>query len=275
MKTIAILLTVHNRKEKTLQCLNHLFKQNLVEGYGWDIFMTNDGCTDGTPQAVKNQYPQVKIIDADGSLFWNRGMHKAWTVAAETKDYDFYLWLNDDTILKNNALNDMCVLSEKLNHQSIIVGATADGDDSAEISYGGYTKKGVLLIPESKQVECSYFNGNIVLIPRYVFELVGTNDPVFRHALGDFDYGLRAATKGVRMYVAPGILGVCKAHETLPVWCNPDKPFMTRWKAFRTALGHNPEEFFIYEKRHNGYGAAIFHYLTNHLRLIYPKLWKA
>lgn len=36
------------------------------------------------------------------------------------------------------------------------------------------------------------FNGNIVLIPLSVFNILGFNDNYFTHSFGDLDYGLRA-----------------------------------------------------------------------------------
>ena len=99
------------------------------------------------------------------------------------------------------------------------------------------------------------------------------NDPVFHHYLGDFDYGLRAAKAGIPSYVAPKVIGKCDEHEVLSTWCNPEVPFKKRWKAFRTPLGQNPEEFFVFEKRRGGLGKAILHYLTNHLRVVCPALW--
>ena len=50
--------------------------------------------------------------------------------------------------------------------------------------------------------------------------------------------------------------------------------FLIKEKAFTTPTGQNPEEFFIFEKRHKGILIAIFHYITNHLRVIMPTLWK-
>ena len=38
MKSIAVLLTVFNRKEKTLQCLGNLYKQLPIQGYSVDIY---------------------------------------------------------------------------------------------------------------------------------------------------------------------------------------------------------------------------------------------
>ena len=274
MKSIAVLLTVHNRKEKTLECLSYLYQQKIPEGYYFDVYLTNDGCTDGTPEAVKQHYPSVNIINGDGNLFWNRGMYKAWEAASSRQNYDYYFWLNDDTTLKENALSILISSSELKNDESIIVGTTVSTKDSKRITYGGRTKNTGLLKPSKELIFCEFFNGNIVLIPNFVFRIVGTNDFIYRHALGDFDYGLRAGKLGVKSYIAPEILGECDEHESLSTWCNPKQPFNKRWKAFRQPTGHNPEEFFIFEKRHKGILIAIFHYITNHLRVIMPTLWK-
>lgn len=50
---IAVLLTVHDRKNKTLRCLENLYKQVLPNYLRLDIYLTDDGCTDGTPEAIK------------------------------------------------------------------------------------------------------------------------------------------------------------------------------------------------------------------------------
>lgn len=88
LRKIAVLLTVFNRKDKTLECLKRLYAQLPLDGYQVDVYLTNDGCTDGTPEAVKKQFPDVNIINGSGNLFWNRGMYTAWHEAAK-KDYDF------------------------------------------------------------------------------------------------------------------------------------------------------------------------------------------
>ena len=82
MKHIAVLLTVHNRKEKTLRCLHDLFVQESVEGYTIDVWLTDDGCTDGTPEVIVQRWADVHIVKGDGNLYWNRGMYTAWQAAS-------------------------------------------------------------------------------------------------------------------------------------------------------------------------------------------------
>lgn len=272
-KTIAILLTCHNRRAQTIQCLDKLFVQKLSDTYSFKIYLVDDGCTDGTVAAVTKNFPTVRIIKGDGTLYWNRGMHKAWKVAAAAQAYDYYFWLNDDTILIKSALNELLSTARSFNNKSIVVGTTCSTKNNNEITYGGRDKYGKIIDPNNQPQPCHFFNGNIVLIPKYVHEKAGTNDPFFRHSLGDFDYGLRAGKLGVKMYVSPNVLGTCDHPDALSSWSNPKINFVERWKAFRSPLGNNPEEYFVYRRRHENMLIALFHYFTNHLRVIYPQLW--
>jgi GT2 family glycosyltransferase len=270
---IAVLLTCHNRKETTVQCLRALFASEIPQDIDLHVYLVDDGSTDGTSDAVKFEFPEVRVISGDGNLYWNRGMYLAWDTAAQSMDYDFYLWLNDDTTLHTDSLSVFLRNSESLQHNAIVVGSTNSLVDESVITYGGRTFSGELIKPTHEPFLCSYFNGNIVLIPKYVFEKIGMNDPYFHHALGDFDYGLRASKMGVKSYVATGILGLCDLPHSLPKWCDPQISFRKRWLEFRTPLGHNPEEFFVFENRHGGLFISIFHYATAYLKVLCPWLW--
>jgi GT2 family glycosyltransferase len=201
-------------------------------------------------------------------------MHLAWETAAKTNDYDYYLWLNDDTCLYPNAIEELVICPESEDNQAIICGITCAIKDKQKITYGGRSLKNGLIFPNGEKQTCDYFNGNIVLIPKHVYKIVGMNDSLFHHALGDFDYGLRAKKSGILSVVAPSILGECEEHTTLAAWCNPQTPIIQRLKLLYTPLGNHPVEFFRFENRHNGIVKACFHFLTNHLRAICPALWK-
>jgi len=274
MNNIATLLTVYNRREKTLKCLKALADCSLPENYAIDIYLVDDGCTDGTTEAVVEHFPQVNIIHGTGNLFWNRGMHLAWTTAVKTKDYDFYMWLNDDTILYPNAILELIETSESVNHQSIICGSTCATNDSSKITYGGRNNIETVIVPNGEKQICKYINGNILLAPLYVYSIVGTNDPFFIHAVGDYDYGLRAHKLGINSIVTPNTLGICDDRSNFAAWCNTKTPVIKRLKLLYSPLGNHPIQFFVYENRHFGFVMACFHFFSLHLRAIFPVLWK-
>ena len=270
---IAALLTVFNRKEKTLSCL-HSLERNIRDSFILDVYLTNDGCTDGTEIEVKKQFPWVKIINGDGNLYWNRGMYTAWC-EAEKRDYDFYLWVNDDMLIYDDSVENLLSTSHDKDDKAIIVGFTTNSTKD-KITYGGRTHESRLITQVNGVTRCSTFNGNFVLVPRYVYLKVGKNDPVFHHAIGDSDYGLRAEKLNIPCFIAKDSCGVCDAHSTLPKCFDPQVPFLERckWMYKPGGNGANPNEFFVFRKRHYGLLSAIKTYITNILHLSFPQMWK-
>lgn len=271
---IAVLLTCYNRRKKTLSCLASLFGAALPENFNIEVFLVDDRSTDGTGEEVKERFPQVTVIRGDGNLYWNRGMNLAWKNAVETFDYDFYLWLNDDVILKNESIDILLKDFQTAgDNNTIIVGVCQS--DNGMVTYSGYnslTKK-IELTPNGDIQQCEYFNGNVVLVPSFVFKRVGFLDPIFHHGQGDFDYGLKAKKSGIQSFVSTGFVGVCERHKELPRWCNPHYPLLLRLKSFKSPLGGRPKYTFIFQRRYIGLIPALFHYFTIHLRLIFPGLW--
>jgi len=273
LNNIAVLLTCHNRKEKTLCCLQNLFSCALPENHKLHIYLTDDGSTDGTADAVKEKFPEVKIIQGNGKLFWNRGMHLAWETAAKERNYDFYLWLNDDTNLYSNALTELLQVASAKNNESIICGTTCY-KGTTTYSGGKFVNGIVRLVPNGEAQECECFNGNVVLIPKYVFDKIGFNDSFYNHSFGDLDYGLFARKKGIKLYLSPKIMGECEGHsEKLPVWDNPEYSFKKRWQNLHSPLGLNPVELFHFNKKHFGILFAIRRYISIYIRVIFPGLW--
>ena len=271
---IAVLLTVFNRKKQTILCLESLFRQEIPEGYSISVFLTDDGCTDGTTQAVLQQFPsKVNIIQGDGNLFWNRGMWTAWNIAAKEYDYDFYLWLNDDTVLMEGALARLLVSSRANGDRAIIVGSTVDTETHEILTYGGRGVDGSIPSCEGQDVEVDHFNGNIVLIPRTVYISLGNLDYYFTHSKGDFDYGMRARKAGIKMFQCGEILGECDAHPVTDKWCDPRLPLSTRWKCLKRPNGMPPNESFHLNLKHYGLLSAIKVFFSIYLRCLCPQIW--
>ncbi|WP_034920458.1 glycosyltransferase family 2 protein [Gillisia sp. CAL575] len=269
---MAVLLTCHNRKEKTIACLNALFFAELPQEFDFDVFLVDDASDDGTAEAVKIKFPKVNIIKGTGNLYWNRGMHLAWENASESDEYDYFLWLNDDVIILPKAIIELIESAEKCH--SIICG-TMKSPNSGKATYGGRGNNGKVILPNGELQQCNVINGNLVLVPKKVFSVVGNLDPIFPHAIGDYDYALRAKSKGFLSYVSPNYMGYCEENESLPKWCLPEVPLKERYKSLYSPLGNSePVAYFRYVRRHMGSTHAIKSYLLIHTRLIFPKLWK-
>ena len=272
MKYIAILLTVFNRKHETLLCLANLYKQRLPDKVCIKVYLTDDGCTDGTSEAICQTYPDVHIIKGNGTLYWNRGMYKAWETASNERQYDYYIWLNDDTFTYPETISTLLTTSQKKEDKAIIVGPTTNAQHT-QPTYGGRLNNGEIPIPNGTLIPVTHFNGNIVLIPRSVYQILGNLDYYFTHSKGDFDYGLRAHQQGINIFQVGSYLGECELHHTLDKWCNPSIPLIQRLKILHRPNGMPPKESFHLEYRHYGLRMAIFHFITIYLRCLFPIFW--
>jgi GT2 family glycosyltransferase len=214
---VAVILTCHNRAALTLQALRHLFAQE-DSGAALRIYLVDDGSTDGTSEIVARTYPDVRIIQGDGRLYWGGGMALAFARALEAR-HAWYRWVNDDTYLAPDALRRLLAAAEAAREQAgrpcIIVGATRDPE------LGTLTSSGVRnsrlrplrfrqVAPTDRLQRCVTFQGNCVLIPASIAEDVGNIDVQFRHWIGDFDYGLRAGQHGHQSWIAAGYVGTCR-----------------------------------------------------------------
>ena len=268
----AVLMTVHNRKDKTLACLYSFMPQAVsltAEGrFAFSIWMTDDGCTDGTADAVVSAFPHVHIVKGDGNLYWNRGMCAAWSASLPSCP-DFFLWLNDDILLKPGALQTLFEISFAMGHKAIVVG-TAEGSDGT-LSYGGRTRKGRIIVPDRTiPVGCDIFNGNLVLVPRHVFDRIGILDHFYTHGFGDYDYGIRAEKAGLVSVVAPGVLAVCDRNPGIPVWRDSSYRLRERYRALSRPVGRPFREQFVYDIRSGGLLWAVFHFISLNLKVLFP-----
>ena len=272
---IAVLLTCHNRRAKTLECLNALFDSEIPENFNLDIFLVDDGSTDGTSEAIGTCFPNVNLVQGSGDLFWNQGMRLAWNTAIKVRDFDFYLWLNDDTIIDREGLlklfEDYFQAKKKEDKEILITAACRKSSNLDEYSYGGRNDNGSV-IPNEKLQKCRYINGNLVLIPRVIYKQIGILSNDYTHALGDNDYGLRAIKNGFSCYTTKKFLATCPPNPGIPGWCNPKKSLGERWKLLHSPRGLNIKEYNQYRKKFWGTSWLKFA-LKAYLKTIIPKTY--
>lgn len=279
MTEIAVLITCHNRVSLTLKCLSFLYNQYGVDKeFHIKVFLVDDGSNDDTSNQIAIDFPKVILIQGDGNLYWNRGMFTAWQKAIESKyNFNAYLWLNDDTFLLPNGLENMLDAAIKTNFKSIICGSVHSPNDSTIITYGGgkyINKKYIVNFPNGHLQVADIINGNCVLVPHQVYLKIGNLDWTFRHAIGDHEYGLRAKKQQILSYSTSQFVGVCSNNNSLPKWCLSENNIRVRLKNLYSPLGSaEPFLFFKYNYKYFGFLTAIKSFLSTHIRVIYPQLW--
>lgn len=254
---IAVLMTCFNRRDTTLACLRALHQQTC----NFDVYLTDDGSSDGTTEAIRAEFPQVKILQGDGNLFWVGGMRLAFAEAMK-HSYEYYLWLNDDTFLETDTLDKLLNIQQNLtrqNHEnSIIVGTTQD-PSTGKPTYGGavkskkwYSNKFEFLEPTQDIQKCDAMFGNCVLIPKNVANKVGNIDAAFIHSLGDLDYALRARKLGCSIWVAPGYVGTCSKNSIRNSWADTNLPLQERLRKVLQIKGFPLKPWTTFCSRHSG-----------------------
>jgi GT2 family glycosyltransferase len=249
--TIAVLMTCFNRRELTLACLRSLFAQEPPEGFRLSVTLVDDGSKDGTAEAVRAEFRSVEVLIGDGNLYWCGGMRKAWSHAAQIHP-DYYLLLNDDTILESGALAELLELCGEPSTRNIAVASVMD-PVTLRASYGGVRLGSGLAVPIGEHVQCDTFNANCVMIPRAVYEEMGILHSAFTHAMGDTDYGFQASRRGIRILASGRFLGSCELNVGRDVWRDRSLPRMQRLKALQSPKGLPFREWMEFNRRNSGW----------------------
>lgn len=259
MKTnLAVLLTCFNRRETTLNCLRRIYSQVNIDDLEIEIFLSDDNSSDGTVAAVAREFPAVRVLCGDGSLYWGGGMRLADTSAWAARP-DFTLWLNDDVVLETNAIRQLVDAAESTDRRSVIVGAVRD-PATGLASYGGHVRadknrplRTTLLPPNGALQAVDTMNGNVVLVPATVRAAIGTVDITFSHNMGDMDYAFRARAAGFGVQLAGSFIGSCATNTSKAGWRDPSVPLGQRLRQLVSPKGLPPREWLAFTRRHCGW----------------------
>ncbi|MBD1393318.1 glycosyltransferase family 2 protein [Mucilaginibacter glaciei] len=277
-KNIAVLLTCHNRKQKTLAFLKSLTQQAAFKNLQVDIYLLDDASADGTAQAVTELYPSINILYGSGNLFWAGGMRTVWTHAAAQKTYDIFLLFNDDVLLLPDCIERLFDTYTSFKGEgTILIGSTLS-PTSNKISYGGH----VLYKPnraaysavkpdDVKILPCQLANANIFLVDKKAVDKIGLFCERYTHYLADFDYTITAARNGVGVYVAPGYYGYCEDDHGVN-WLSGVHSLKTRINYLYSVKGLAYKEYLYYIKKHfpADYKAAV---VKLWLKTLFPLIW--
>lgn len=280
-KEIAVLLTCHNRKEKTIACLNSFFAAQKPDDYTFDIYVVDDGSKDGTGDAIKEMFPAIHYILGNGNLFWAGGMRLAWNTALKNKEYAAFLLLNDDVVLYQNFLDNLIKTDEYAmknnNRKGIYSGATIDNTTN-KITYGGerittnhFIVRRQLLTPRDIPESCQLTNANILWVSKETVDTIGIFDERFTHGIADFDYSLRAIKKSIPVFLAPNIGGVC-IFDHGKNWKSTNSSLKERISFLKSPKGLAYKEYLFYIRRHFPINLP-YSFIMLWLKTLFPFLW--
>ena len=292
----AVLLTCFNRKAKTTECLRRMvscakeYNNSHEDIIRLTVFMTDDGCTDGTAGAVRDVIGsdvETNIIQGDGKRYWAGGMRMAWSEAISSgKRWDFYLLLNDDTIVMDNVFDELLdAHRHAMRHYSrggIYSGITCDTDDHSIITYGGdifnsaaqATSRRVSPTGEPQMVDM--FNANILLVTAEVVDEIGIFPDCYTHSCADNDYCMMAKRNNIPTLVTANVCGICKDdHKTNEEEC---QALMRMTMKERIEYTRNPlhsDKDYLNFVRRNMPRKYIVSWIMRKIRLYSPRVYNA
>ena len=261
MQKIAILMTVFNRRQKTFDCLESVYSGlDSFGGVEADLYITDDGSTDGTREMLSKCFPgrNIAVIEGDGTLFWNGGMIAAWKAAIAHGGYDGYLWLNNDVIVKSNLWKELADADEyslrEYGKRGIYVGSLTDMSGE-RLTYGGFdfvnkiTLADRFVIPDGTFRRCECAHGNITYVSREVVDSRGLFCEEYIHGGTDHDYTYLAGKAGFPLLVLREYVGLCDNDHKGSSIIMSDMKLKERIAFLRSPHGLNLHNTLLFQKR--------------------------
>jgi GT2 family glycosyltransferase len=220
---IAVILTCHNRREKTLRCLDCLFKAwQAYSGRNLQlaVYLTDDGCSDGTAEAVLTRFSnqEIHIVKGDGNCFWAGGMRLAWREALREKErWDDYLLVNDDTFANETLFKELdethAYCLAHYGRSGLYSCVTSDTERPNHVTYGGcredWMKRLHPVFPNGVPQMVDFANANALLVPAGIVDELGIFCDGFRHGNADFDYTRQARRHHIPVLITAHVCASC------------------------------------------------------------------
>ncbi len=100
MKNVAVLVINYNGKKYLDSCLKSLQSQTYKD---FEVYLIDNGSSDGSVEYVRRNFPEVKIIKFDTNL----GFAKAYNIAVNMVETKYVVFLNNDTIVDKEWLKNL------------------------------------------------------------------------------------------------------------------------------------------------------------------------
>lgn len=271
--SVTAMLTCFNRKEYTLSCLTSLVDGN--PNISFRFIITDDSSSDGTPEALQGLDYDVVLLSGNGQLFWNGGMTKALQYALDSGEKtDYYMLINDDVRFYEHSIEEL-IARQRPHPECVVAGATTDSNGNT--SYGGirllskHFVKFAVIEPSKEYVLCDTFNGNCVLLPQDIFFRVGNVDPLYRHSMSDFDYGMKLRRLGIDIYNSEKHVGSCNDNDISGCWRDTSLSRKVRLQKKESPKGLPKKDWYHFVRKNYGLLSAVYHSITPYIRIILGK----
>lgn len=207
-KKVTIVIPNYNGIKYIRGCMDSLRKERMT-GYDFDVLVVDNASKDGSPEVLKQEYPEVQMISEDS----NTGFCHAVNVGIKAANTPYVILLNNDTVVKPGYVNALVEAMDKddnifsvspmmlsMQDESIIDDA---GDGYSLLGWAYARGKGKPAEKYEKPVEVFAACGGASIYRKRVFEEIGYFDELHFAYLEDIDVGYRARIYGYRNVYEP------------------------------------------------------------------------
>jgi len=212
---LSIIIVNWNTKNLLLNCLDSVFK--TIKEISFEIWVVDNGSTDGSIEAVKYKFPSVKIIRNKKNL----GFARANNQALKRINGRYAVLLNTDTVLTDGALEKIFFFMEKNPKVGICGGQLLNEDGTKQRCFGkiptlttDLLNKNLLemLFPKryfSKRrkyeipTEVESITGACMVVRKKAIDEVGLLDENFFFYYEETDWCYRMRNKGWKVFYHP------------------------------------------------------------------------
>jgi GT2 family glycosyltransferase len=201
---VFILLLNWNNWKDTNECLNSLERLDYDER---EVIVLDNGSTDGSVERIREEFPEVEIIQLKANLGFSAGNNAGIKVALERGAE--YVWLlNNDTTVSPKALKAMVEKAEA-DRQIGAVGSTiyyANSPERLQAWGGGHVnfwlgRSRHFQVPVADR-EIEFLTGASILLRASTVKTLGLWDEDYFLYWEDADYCFRLRNAGWRLGVA-------------------------------------------------------------------------
>lgn len=204
-------IPVHNGIQHTLATLQSLLPLMPPQGR---VVVVDDGSSDGTGGILRQELPQVTVLEGDGHLWWSGAINLGAGYALQ-EGADYALFLNNDIILHPQFLEELLIGASEF-PGSLIASKILSADEPWKVwSIGGkvnWLKGKIWMLGHGQSdigrwrepVEADWLPGMSVLVPAEVFQQgIRIDQDTFPQYSGDSDFSIRARKAGFKLVVWP------------------------------------------------------------------------
>jgi GT2 family glycosyltransferase len=212
---ISIIIVNWNTKGLLLDCLASVYE--TVQNVSMEIWMVDNASTDGSVEAVRHFYPDVKIISNSKNL----GFAKANNKAFKRMVGRYALLLNTDTVLTGGAVESIYTFMENTPDAGMACGQLLNEDGSKKNSIANFPGIISLLLNETllrilfpqkypskrceykRPIEVDSCIGACLMVRKKTMDHVGFLDEDYFFFFEETDWARRIKEAGWKIYFVP------------------------------------------------------------------------